>query len=300
MITQLYPKFYRQRLILILLKLAGGCLSKMDLQKLLFLAHQKAGFTYYGFVPYRYGCYSFQAASDLESLQTLGWLELREKDIKLLRELPFDKGLKINETNEIIRFMRNYRRYRSRKLVQYVYKQYPYYAVKSKMACDVLSKDAFERIEKERRRISSQESMLFTIGYEGVSFEEYANMLVRNDIRLLCDVRKNPISRKFGFSKGALSTILPKLGIKYLHIPGLGIVSDKRKQLKTEDDYRHLFDDYRRSLPQKQTYLQDLVKLIDSYKRIALTCFEKFPTLCHRHCISDYLQAKKGVKVVHL
>jgi hypothetical protein len=50
MITQLYPKFYRQRLILILLKLAGGCLSKMDLQKLLFLAHQKAGFTYYGFV----------------------------------------------------------------------------------------------------------------------------------------------------------------------------------------------------------------------------------------------------------
>jgi uncharacterized protein YwgA len=48
----------------------------MDFQKLLFLAHQEAGFSYYDFVPYYYGCYSFQAASDLETLKSLGWIEI--------------------------------------------------------------------------------------------------------------------------------------------------------------------------------------------------------------------------------
>jgi uncharacterized protein YwgA len=300
MSNQNYPKFYRQRFILTLLRQADGCLSKMDFQKLLFLSHKKTGVRYYDFVPYHYGCYSFQAASDLETLHCLGWLELKKNDIKLLHNLPFDKGLKASETEKIIRFMRGYQGYGSRKLVRSVYEQYPYYAVKSKMARDVLSKEGFERIEKERRHISSQESVLFTIGYEGISFEECVNMLVRNDIRLLCDVRKNALSRKFGFSKGTLSSLLPKLGIKYLHVPELGIVSDKRKQLKTEDDYRRLFDEYRKTISQKETYLQDLVTLLESNKRIVLTCFEKIPTSCHRHCISDYLAAQQGVRVVHL
>ncbi len=38
------PKFYRQRLLLALLKQSGGTLSKMDFQKLLFLLHQESGF----------------------------------------------------------------------------------------------------------------------------------------------------------------------------------------------------------------------------------------------------------------
>ena len=75
-----YPKCYRQRLILILLEKAGGALSKMDFQKLLFLLHQKAGFQYYDFVPYHYGSYSFQAASDIEALQATGWLKSEKKN----------------------------------------------------------------------------------------------------------------------------------------------------------------------------------------------------------------------------
>ncbi|WP_348602891.1 DUF488 family protein [Bartonella tribocorum] len=41
----------------------------------------------------------------------------------------------------------------------------------------------------------------FTIGYEGKSLENYLNCLLENNIKILCDVRKNPISRKYGFSK---------------------------------------------------------------------------------------------------
>ena len=294
------PKFYRQRFILILLKQAGGCLSKMDFQKLLFLSHQKIGVPFYDFVPYYYGCYSFQAAADLETLQCLGWLQLRDHDITLLHNLPFDKGLKAAATDELILFMRIYQGYRSRRLVRYIYEHYPYYAVKSKIARDVLSADALERIEKVRRSLQSQESVLFTIGYEGISFEEYVNVLLKNDIRLLCDVRKNPISRKFGFSKGSLSNILPKLGIEYMHIPALGIISSSRKHLKTEGDYLRLFDQYKKTIQQKKPSLLKLMELLETHKRIALTCFEKQPSFCHRHCISDYLEADRGVKVIHL
>ena len=36
-------------------------------------------------------------------------------------------------------------------------------------------------------------SYLPTIGYEGRSIDEYLNLLIKNNIKLLCDVRKNPI-----------------------------------------------------------------------------------------------------------
>ncbi len=272
----------------------------MDFQKLLFLAHRKAGFTYYDFVPYHYGCYSFQAAADLETLQNLGWLDLEDNSIRLLLDLPFEKGLSRDETYKMFRFMQSHKDYRSRKLVRHICETYPYYAVKSKMARDVLAEDAFERVKREKERFQSQEFALFTIGYEDISFEAYVNVLIKNDVHLLCDVRKNPHSRKFGFSKGALSSLLPKLGIQYLHIPELGIVSGSRKHLKAEDDYKRLFDEYRTSIPQKKAHLARLFEQIRTHKRAALTCFEKQASFCHRHCVSDYLEVEKGAKATHL
>ncbi len=41
--------------------------------------------------------------------------------------------------------------------------------------------------------------MLFTIGYEGRGIEAFIDILIWNDSRILCDVRKNPISRKLVF-----------------------------------------------------------------------------------------------------
>lgn len=84
MTTPKIPKYYRQRFLLVLLEMSGSRLSKMDFQKLLFLSQKEAGFSYYDFVPYHYGCYSFQAQSDIELLETFGWLEDGLKSINLL------------------------------------------------------------------------------------------------------------------------------------------------------------------------------------------------------------------------
>ncbi len=300
MSEQNFPKYHRQRFIVSLLETAGGTLGKMDFQKLLFLSHQVTGIRYFDFVPYHYGCYSFQAASDLEVLQKNGWLHVKGNNISLLRSLPLEKSLKPQERDELAFFMRNHRQYRGRFLVRHIYERYPYFAIRSKMAGGIVDNAAFERIKDVKDGLRQQQSIMFTIGYEGRTFENYVNSLIRHDVRLLCDVRKNPLSRKFGFSARSLSILLPKLGIEYMHIPELGIVSQSRKNLKTAEDYKRLFREYTKTLLRKQPYLLQLHSLLQKKQRIVITCFEKEPSFCHRHCISDWLKKEKGVEVSHL
>ena len=298
MTAPIKPKYYRQRFLLILLELAGGRLSKMDFQKLLFLSQQETEFSYYDFVPYYYGCYSFQAQSDIDLLESRGWLRTGSKNIQLLEKAV--ASMAGNELAEISQLANKYKKYRGSKLIRYVYENYPYYATRSKIAEDVLEESSYKIVKKVKKKLQGKENVLFTIGYEGLSFEEYVNQLIINDVRLLCDVRKNPLSRKFGFSKGILSRVLPKLEIEYLHVPDLGIRSENRKQLNTASDYARLFKAYKKSLPHKEDSLQMLVKLLDRHDRIALTCFEKHHGSCHRHCVSDYLGTENNIKVVHL
>lgn len=292
------PKYHRQRFILGLLELAGGRLSKMDIQKLLFLSQQETECQYYDFVPYHYGCYSFQAQSDIELLESRGWLHTEGNDIQLLEKSTV--GMANDELNRASLFVKKYKDYRGTELVRYVYERYPYYAIHSKIAKNILDKHSYEAVIHAGEKLKSKAMELFTIGYEGLSFEKYMNLLICNDVRLLCDVRRNPLSRKFGFSKGSLSHLLPKLGIEYIHMPELGIASESRNNLETESDYEQLFEVYKKSLIEKKESLGKLNVLLDQHTRIALTCFEKHHDSCHRHCISEYMEDAKGIKASHL
>ncbi len=292
------PKFYRQRLVLSLLKQSGGTLSKMDFQKLLFLLHQESGFQYYGFVPYRYGCYSYQAAEDISTLEMLGWLRTEGNDIVLSQSASLRDLLPPEQVKRVTLFSDTHKNLRGRKLVKYVYSRYPYYAIYSEMANDLADNKLL--LEIESRRPDKKGTTLYTIGYEGITLEAYLNKLIQNNIRLLCDVRKNSASRKFGFSGGTLSRILPKFDITYVHIPSLGIESVKRKGLDRKADYEALFADYKEHLPRKRPFMKEVHDLLIKSKRIALTCFEADPEMCHRHCISDYLEKYEKARVVHL
>ena len=142
--------------------------------------------------------------------------------------------------------------------------------------------------------------MLFTIGYEGKSVEAFINILIQNGIRLLCDVRKNPISRKFGFSKGKLSHITETIGIRYIHMPELGIESDKRSSLETAEDFRLLFKEYDKSLTNRKQQLESLYEQTLSNVRVALMCYEQDSAMCHRHVIRDNLLTMYAIRSVDL
>lgn len=292
------PNYHRQRFLLVLLAQAGGTLSKIDFQKLLFLSQAEFETSHYDFVPFHYGCYSFQAQSDIELLESRGWLRTSGRDIQLLEKS--NSCMSKVDRAKIEDFAKRFEAYRGKKLIKYVYEKYPYYAIKSRIAEDVLDGKAFQRVGNAKRELESNSSELFTIGYEGITLEKYINCLISNDVRVLCDIRINPLSRKFGFSKGTLGAILPKLGIEYVHIPELGISSQRRSGLETKADYALLFRGYKRALPLKLESLKILNELFDKNNRLALTCFEKEHDSCHRHCVSEYLENTRGIKALHL
>lgn len=271
----------------------------MDLQKLLFLYVQESGINHYAFVPYKFGCYSFRANDDLQLLQKRSWLSQQERYWVL--DSTRMKGPWAETSDErhcVRRWIAKYP-IRGRALIREVYRRYPYYATRSQMKDGVLTAEELEQVALSQSE-HLREKSLFTIGYEGIEFESYANKLLHCDVRVLCDVRRNPLSRKFGFSKRTLSTLLPRLGIEYIHLPDLGIPSEYRQDLHEEGARERLFQGYTAALPDQAALLEGVWKLVDQHDRVALTCFEAKAGHCHRHCIADYLKASYGIGVEHL
>jgi hypothetical protein len=272
------PKFHRQRFLLFLLEQTGR-VSMSDFQRLLFLSHQETQLNYYDSVRYGDNYHSFQAISDLEVLEQKDWLEL-SVDTVFLKDKPYLGGETRKEERWLLaKWIRSYKEMIGGGLVQLINERYP---------------------NSITQNDSQNNTELFTIGYEGFSIELYLTKLIENKVQVLYDVRRNPFSHKFGFSKGVLSRILSNFDIEYRHIPELGIASQKRKDLNSELDYVALFDEYREHLPEKRLYLQELAFTLEQGRRVALTCFEGKPKSCHRHCVSDYLTSHWDVEVVHL
>lgn len=295
------PNYHRQRLILFFLEAAGERLSKLDFQKLLFLYHQDYGVNHYAFVPYRFGCFSFLCKDDLELMEKRGWVASDGNQLRLNQTIASQSWASGNSERREVRrwFYRNTER--GNELIRETYRKFPYYAVNSEIKERLLTPDELLKVEASIPKPKCRDAVVvFTLGYEGIHFETYVNKLIQNRISVLCDVRKNPLSRKFGFSSKMLGAILPKFGIEYVHFPELGIESDKRQELDSMDDYERLFSSYRQDLPKRTEGLIQLNNVIQKHKRVALTCFEAEPHCCHRHCISDLLESQKGYTVLHL
>ncbi len=139
------------------------------------------------------------------------------------------------------------------------------------------------------------EEHFFTIGYEGRKIDDYIESLLAHGVKVLIDVRRNPISRKKGFSKNSLAGFLRNHHIDYIHMPELGISSDQRKNIKTDDDYKKLFIHYKKNeLAENQTSIRKIIDILQINKRVAITCFEREVEKCHRHCVSQAVATLHG------
>jgi len=293
------PVYKRQQFLLFFLKELNEPLTATEFQKLLFLYLTQNNLPYYEFVPYLYGGFSIQAGEDISTLQAMGWLADTNGKIQYAGgnvlsdiSLPFE-GFESSISGQLPKV-------RGNRLIKLVYEKYPYFAINSRTAESIMDIEGITRINAVKEQFKQTKQMLFTIGYEGISVEHYLNTLIKNDIRVLCDVRNNPLSRKFGFSKNSLQKYLGNIGIEYVHIPELGISSEKRNNLNSDDDYQNLFKNYKTSLSKRLEYLDKLHQLLVSKKRIALTCFEHDPSNCHRHVIRDFLKKTYNVETADL
>ena len=84
--------------------------------------------------------------------------------------------------------------------------------------------------------------------------------------------------------KNQLKNACQSSGIKYIHIPQLGIDSQHRQELHSMSDYNKLFKKYENTtlvLGIKNTSITSF-ELVTEFKRVAITCFEKEICMYHR------------------
>jgi Protein of unknown function, DUF488 len=292
--------FTRRKILLALLEACGGELKSTDMEKLLFAYCAESGQNHYDFFPYKYGCFSFLSYQDKRVLTKQGFLA--DCDSFKLKNRQTHLGIiDSGEQSRIESFTKRMKNLRGKNLVRHVYVNHPYYATRSEIKENILS--AQELMAVESAANPDQSICLMTVGYEGKTIDAYINTLIQNNVKLVVDVRRNPISMKYGFSKTRFRDYLNRAGINYEHISALGIESSQRKNLKTEKDYKALFNEYvSKSLPHRTEELQQIKNLISEHRRVALTCFEANPESCHRHKITEHLQSNRkwNIPIKHI
>lgn len=289
--------YYRQKIQLSLIEFCGRKLSNTRLEKLLFL-YSKKNNNYYDFFPFKYGCFSLQSYHDKRILMKKGFLEDSENNFILKQNISFIDKIKNEDRKDLMEFSLKHNKLTNKQLIRKTYLEYPFYASKSIILDEVLDSDEKNTILNNRKL---NQIIMFTIGYEGKTIDKYLQILIQNHINAIIDVRKNPSSMKFNFTKKKFSEHLKRVDIDYINIPELGIESNRRAKLETDEDYKNIFDYYEKNtLVNQVSNLKNLYDILNNKKRIALTCFEKDSNYCHRHIISDYFEAHHNIVVKHL
>jgi len=290
----------RQKTVLSLLAQAGKPLSPMVFVKLMFLLRHETDLekdlTVYDFVPYRFGPFSFVLYRELGSLRRNGYVTSEEDRIALrnrTRHLAAEKAreLPVSVNEAVASVVARYGRLNQHALVRNVYARYPWYAINSELpegrsASTVCPKKAPPAV--------------YTAGYEGKSVDAFFNDLLRQGIEVVVDVRANPVSRKYGFSRKHFSDIARKLGLEYRHMPGLGIPSGARANLNGYASYQRLLERYESEmLPRLSGEIGEVARLMLERPAV-LVCVEKDVRCCHRSRLAEAVSRENHLKVIHL
>lgn len=286
--------YYRRKIILALLQLFDNRLEKIQLQKLLFLFTNAQQTPVFNFIPYKYGCYSYTANADMKIMTKYGFLSETKTCFQKADETDYLSQIKYSDIQLLQKIKNDYGKMSTKDLMKYIYINFPFYAINSEYSEKLLSEKelceaCFAEINKYKK--TENETILFTIGYEGISIEEYFNRLIKNSINALIDVRNNPVSMKYGFSKKELKGFCKNLKIYYEHIPELGIPSVYRQNIITQKDRDNLFNFYQKNILSKTKESQTkILNLLKKYRRVALTCFEGDVCQCHRKYLAESIE----------
>ncbi len=148
----------------------------------------------------------------------------------------------------------------------------------------------------------TNQSSAFTIGHSTRIIDQFVNILLAYDIKILADVRRFPKSATNPqFNIDTLPANLIKHGIRYSWFEELGGrrtgVGDRSMNKCWRSRSFRNYADYMETA----AFHQAAEKLIGLIKEniVAIMCAEAVYWRCHRALISDYLKAE-GVRVIHV
>lgn len=262
----------RQRTLLYLLE-ATGRADRLHTTKLAFtLRHDtesRGGETFYDFVPYKYGPFSFALYHEATKLGQNGLIVEDGNAWRITREGKGQIGdLPAALKSDVRQAVTRLGDLPPRQLLRAVYDRHPWFTILSE-------------VERRADRPVAAPAV-YTAGYEGLSVDAFLDRLLRNGIKRLIDVRSNPVARRYGFHRRTLDGLCGKLGIEYRHFPELGIRSEDRRDLVTSEDYASIFRAYASRIENHDGALvREVARLVDTLPSV-LVCSEADPAFCHR------------------
>lgn len=145
---------------------------------------------------------------------------------------------------------------------------------------------------------------IFTIGHSTRTVPELVELLGQVSVDLLVDVRSMPRSRTNPqFNTDTLPQGLAAAGIEYRHLPTLGGLRGRRKDVPPSQNTLWRSDAFRNyadyaATGQFRSGLDQLIELAFDHC-CAIMCAEAVWWRCHRRIITDYLLVQ-GIPVAHI
>lgn len=285
----------RQKCILYMIEQAGRPVSHLELVKWAFLLAEEmpsgGGPSFYDFLPYQFGPFSFALFREAGKLARDGYTrESKASDRiawELVADVRADTGrLSRNVRSDAARVVQRFVNLSGNDLIDYVYARFPWYTVNSKIR------------QLQQRCVA--DLAVYTVGYERLSVDRLLNILMRAGIQQVIDVRRNPVARRYGFHKSSLSALCGKLDIAYVHVPEVGIPSELRRNLDSPQACSRLFDTYERELLPREAHAVARIARLTTEKPTALMCMEADPRMCHRTRVANAVATITHLPVRHL
>lgn len=285
----------RQKCILYMIEQARRPVTRLEVTKWAFLLAQEmpsgGGSSFYDFLPYHYGPFSFTLVHEADRLVRSGYL----RDARVGRSDAWERATDVpgdtadlsgsvqsNAARVVERFAAKPAAY----LMDYVYEHFPWYTANSRVR------------QLEKRPVAPLG--VYTVGYEGCSVDRLLNVLMLKGIRRIIDVRRNPVARRYGLHKSSLDRLCGKLDIDYVHVPAVGIGCELRRNLDGPDAYSKLFETYERKLLPSEPNAVAAIARMTTEEPAALMCMEADPSMCHRSRLANVIASVTGLPVCHI
>jgi uncharacterized protein (DUF488 family) len=144
---------------------------------------------------------------------------------------------------------------------------------------------------------------LYTIGFTQKRAEVFFELLCRNDVQRLLDIRLKPQGQLAGFAKKEdLPYFLARLanGCQYLHMPILAPTEDILGDYRADSDWERYVLRFE-SLMDQRDVPAALNRAEFEALSTCLLCSEPTAEKCHRRLVAERLvQSWTGVEVIHL
>lgn len=140
---------------------------------------------------------------------------------------------------------------------------------------------------------------IYTVGYEGLDIDSFLSLLAENDIETVVDVREMPLSRKPGFSKKSLASVLNLSGREYVHMVNLGCPKLVRDRYREDGNWKRYTEGFMKHLKAQDDAIAELSALAAT-SNCALLCYEADPNFCHRSMVASAVKDYCGARVTHI